>query len=354
MNASNFNLDLFLTYGAFVEHPHDKDTLMVGYGRPTFYKEPVEGSFYRNTFYLTKKKPFVLFEHTLQISKKNLASLLETKKIKKNNKAWSWTKPNASLYEKTFNSLYKRIEKGSLLKAVPYSLISSRRVVTTDDLPYLLKPLWEYTASTPTYAYGFWDPKEGFLGASPELLFHKENLMLTTHSVAGTLKKDDLKPSSFENEGPKIFHEQDFVTQYLKTILSDLGDVSLQERKVVNLQTLFHLKNEITVSLKKSYGFSELIKLIHPTPAVGNYPRRISDLKKWDPYDRFYYAAPFGYYENPHQFLALVGIRQVFWHSKEGRTKIFAGGGILKGSIRSHEWNEILLKFELIRKVFCL
>ena len=131
--------------------------------------------------------------------------------------------------------------------------------------------------------------------------------------------------------------------------LSFLGDVKIGETKALKLSTFYHLKTPILVESKQEISFEKAVKILHPTSALGAYPKMEGE--KWleeNESDRNFFGAPFGLVYKG-QAKCLVAIRQVEYTPKN--FSLIAGCGILKESDQELEWQEWKLKIASIQKL---
>ena len=93
-------------------------------------------------------------------------------------------------------------------------------------------------------------------------------------------------------------------------------------------------------TLKDGVTDAGLLEALHPTPAVGGYPRdrALGEIRDLEPFDRGWYAGPVGWIGAEASEFA-VGIRSGL---VRGRTlDLYSGAGIVAGSVPDEEWAEI-------------
>ena len=64
-----------------------------------------------------------------------------------------------------------------------------------------------------------------------------------------------------------------------------------------------------------------------------------------------HFGAPFGFLEDG-DFFCLVGIRSLYWQGQ--RLALCTGGGVVASSTLTHEWRELKLKRDTVRRSFRL
>ena len=184
------------------------------------------------------------------------------------------------------------------------------------------------------YIYG----TDGILGATPELLFDLEKEGLSTVALAATAEN----PDDLFRE--KELEEHQIVVDAILEELAPFGPVVLGKKQAYPFKNLFHLKQDIT--LKASIDFETAVKVLHPTPALGAFPKKPGAdwLKKWGnivPRGRF--GAPFGYvFPEREEARAFVAIRCVQWD--DTKANLWAGAGITEKSSFAEETEEVLKK----------
>jgi menaquinone-specific isochorismate synthase len=193
----------------------------------------------------------------------------------------------------------------------------------------------------------------GFCGATPELLFEQDGRSLKTMALAGTAKTDER--AVFAVDGKEI-REHEFVAQTMVAKLSDIGTVERSDRSILDLGQLVHFHTPINVELFAERGVDELIKRLHPTPALGPLPRTqetLDLLSRWR--NRLdcppCFGAPFGLLKDG-VFTSLVAIRGIHWQGSD--VAVPSGCGVIEASRLVNEWRELRLKREAVRAVMGL
>ncbi len=202
-------------------------------------------------------------------------------------------------------------------------------------------------------AYHFYIQPErshAFLGATPECLYKRDRDTLQSEALAGTCARgatpdEDRALGEALLRSEKEGREHAIVRDDIKTILQrhcrwvDASD-ALQLLKQSRVQ---HLYSRIRGRLPERLGDSELLKLLHPTPAVGGLPRAraLQEIARLEPFDRGWFAGPVGWLSRDAAEFA-VGIRSAVVNGRSLR--LFAGAGIVTGSAPQAEWQEIETK----------
>jgi menaquinone-specific isochorismate synthase len=194
-----------------------------------------------------------------------------------------------------------------------------------------------------------------FLGVTPERLVSRSGRIARSEAVAGTRPRgvdgvaDRLLGESLLASA-KDRREQEFVVERVREALASCA-ASLRldpEPRLLRLAYVQHLATRVHADLRAGTTDADLVRLLHPTPAVAGAPvaDAIVALREFEPFDRGLYAGPIGVASRDGAEIA-VAIRSA---RIEGDTlTAFAGAGIVEGSDPAEEWRETghkLLAFE--------
>jgi menaquinone-specific isochorismate synthase len=204
-------------------------------------------------------------------------------------------------------------------------------------------------AATPGCFHFYAEPEDGtaFLGASPERLFRRDGRLVESEAVAGTRPRG---ASSADDEGLRddLLHsakdrvEHTYVSKGIREALGPLCDELEIEDRVSEMKLARgrHLRSMVRGTLKEGVTDAGLLDAMHPTAAVGGYPRgeALEGIRALEPFDRGWYAGPVGWIGADASEFA-VGIRSGL---VRGQTlALFSGAGIVAGSVPDGEWAEI-------------
>ncbi len=192
------------------------------------------------------------------------------------------------------------------------------------------------------YVYLRYDVQEGcWIGASPELLLKEQNQLIQTVSLAGTKAKED-------EWTEKEYHEQQVVTDYIKSTLEAYSDyVDVDGPFSINAGFFEHLKSFISAQINDKTQLNNLLKSLHPTPAVGGMPKDLAKdfILKNEGYNRTFYAGFMGYDTgNEAEYFVNLRCARIF----SNKVKLYVGGGIMPDSVPENEWRETELKSKTI------
>ncbi len=203
--------------------------------------------------------------------------------------------------------------------------------------------------SAPLYSYGWVHQDSGFAGATPELLFSLSGSHLETMALAGTARSEDREVFAVDE---KEIREHEYVAQTLVSKLLDLGSVERLSREILDLGPIVHFLTTIALELPATLPAEDLLRRLHPTPALGPLPRTgetLGRLLEWR--QRLccpqQFGAPFGLWDEG-RFDAIVAIRGIWWEGLN--LTLPAGCGIIEASRLVNEWRELRLKREAVKR----
>jgi menaquinone-specific isochorismate synthase len=201
-------------------------------------------------------------------------------------------------------------------------------------------------------------PQTAFIGASPERLYARQGRTLETEALAGTRPRgnntrsdDKLAKELLQSE--KDIREHQFVVDGIQEALSPLcQSLRMQDRlRLLKLARSQHLLCTFQATLNHETTDAQLLRSLHPTPAVGGYPtaNALPEIGRLESFDRGWYAGPIGWVGRD-QAEFCVAIRSGLVEGS--RLYLFAGAGIVEGSTAQGEWREIENKMSDFIKVF--
>jgi len=108
------------------------------------------------------------------------------------------------------------------------------------------------------------------------------------------------------------------------------------------------LYNEIAAKVSEKVDILQLLKELHPSPAVGGSPRSAAcrRIRDYENFERGLYAGPIGWVNSSLEGEFLVGIRSALIEGD--LASLYAGVGIVKGSVPEKEAVETDLKFKAL------
>jgi menaquinone-specific isochorismate synthase len=248
--------------------------------------------------------------------------------------------PSAADFNCLHEEILARIGRGEFQKVVP--IVCEELEFARPLEPAMFPALWR--AHDHRFSFGFAFGGEGLCGITPELLLSVRDGVLHTMALAGTGKADG--PDLLAD--PKERREHELVIEHILMELREWGqpDVGATQERVYG--PLKHLYTPIRLELNRKPEFMELIVRLHPTAALGGWPRKPA--VEWLERQAFHtgrgrFGAPFGYQEDG-RMECVVAIRCVQWKGK--CVKLGAGCGVVTGSEALREWKELQLKRESV------
>ncbi|MCT7948778.1 isochorismate synthase [Ancylothrix sp. C2] len=196
-----------------------------------------------------------------------------------------------------------------------------------------------------------------FIGASPERLVSVDNHILATDALAGSaprgktpLEDANLAKTLLNNDKEK--HEHQVVIDFIIQRLSNLGLIPLLSPpiRLLQLSNIQHLWTPIKAQVTPNVSLLDIVAELHPTPAVAGNPRKIAcqEIRQYENFNRCLYAGPLGWIDRNGNGEFIVGIRSAIIDGKHAR--LYAGAGIVEGSIPDKEHAEIQLKLQALLK----
>ena len=202
---------------------------------------------------------------------------------------------------------------------------------------------------TPGCFHFFFESEDGvaFLGASPERLYRREERSIRSEAVAGTRPRgasaaDDEDLGEELLTSAKDLAEHAYVRVSIEEKLGALCerlevDARPSEMKLAQGR---HLVSRVRGTLRGAATDTDVLRALHPTPAVGGYSREdaLREIRASEPFDRGWYAGPIGWI-GPRSAEFAVGIRSGLVRGRE--LSLYSGAGIVSGSAPEEEWAEI-------------
>jgi menaquinone-specific isochorismate synthase len=332
----------------------DDDTWAVGWG--PFARAPHrlagQTAFYVGDYFLRESAPWL---HPARVERLSRAEFLERLPPAAPPRV-EWSPLWAGTYFDLFSSARRAIEAGQFLKVVPILFEQGRLASSPREfLPYLARRAVDIT-STVLRSYGFVSAERGFVGLSPETLFASTGTGFRTMALAGTRP---LHLAWQLEADPKERSEHAMVTEDIVRRLEPLGPVQVGPLSVRLLPRIAHLERNITVTLPSDQtrpSFEEFVGALHPTAALGAWPRNAA-ASRWlrvadEGVARGIFGAPFGFEDEHECSLCLVAIRNLEWQGD--RVRLGAGSGVILESRFDHEWRELRNKREQVKNLLGL
>ena len=242
------------------------------------------------------------------------------------------------------------IKEGSFKKIVLARKLHIRSKQDISDTS-LLNQLRQQYPDCYSFLIGF-DDKSSFIGATPERLAGFKRTHILTEGLAGSISRgrtaseDAYLEHSLLNS-KKDLNEHAFVVDAIEATLSPFAK-NIEHPSIPGIKKLSnvqHLFTPMTAYISETASRTEVLKNLHPTPAVGGFPKEkaVPFINKLENFDRGWYAGPIGWINASGEGEFAVAIRSGLIKKREAH--FFAGCGIVENSNPLKEWEETKLKF---------
>lgn len=251
-------------------------------------------------------------------------------------------------YERRFHVFIENLQNNRLDKLVLSRTVSYERWSSFSIVDAFLKACRRYIRS---YVYVYYTPETGiWLGGTPEILLSGEGGNWHTVALAGTQKLQQGKLPEHWNR--KNLMEQQLVADYIRTRLNSSGIRAEEEGPyTVRAGELAHLKTDFRFSLPDNHSLGDLLKLLHPTPAVCGLPKE--DAYRFillnEGYNRRYYSGFVGMLNPSGRTDLYVNLRCM--RVEADKLVLYAGGGLLSSSVLEEEWQETEEKLQTMNMI---
>ncbi len=262
--------------------------------------------------------------------------------------------PEQKLWLETVGKTLSLLERGSLEKVVLARKSHLQLSEALDPFSFL-KEIRENT----NHCFHFcFQPQRfvSFLGASPERLYRREGRLLHSEAIAGTraVPGNPKEKERFKKEllaSGKDLREHRCVVDFLQGGLRNLCSTKkTQPISVLELKEGMHLFSALEGTLKETTTDSDILRALHPTPAVAGYPVEEANkiILKSEPFRRGWYAGAVGWVGGDAVEFA-VAIRSAL--IRKDQISLYAGAGIVPGSSPEAEWEEVENKMNTFFKI---
>jgi len=264
-----------------------------------------------------------------------------------------WEPVTIAAFKPLFDSAKEGMRRGDFNKIVPVQFENGRLAERTDLWPWFFRQL----AAIPTgmTAYGYSYQNHGLAGATPEMLFESDGRGYRTMALAGTRAAD--RATELLRDAKEL-REHRMVVDDIVQRLAVFGNVEVEPIRILELPGIAHLATPIRfeeIGVERM-SFAEMVRRLHPTAALGVWPRTEAGERWLREMDRGVkrrtFGAPFGLELPDHRALALVAIRNVQWQGDALR--VGSGAGLLPESDLDREFEELREKREQVKALLGL
>lgn len=256
------------------------------------------------------------------------------------------TRTSPEVWGEMIGDALSRIRAEELTKVVPMALCKVEARGRLDPAT----ALGNVAALYPECArFAFQRGDAVFLGASPERLVQKAGLAVEADALAGSAPRrvaGDARAAAALLESDKDRREHRFVVDAIEGALAPLSrEMTVPGAPVVRtLRNVHHLWTPIGATLARPMHVLDLVRLLHPTPAVCGTPREaaIRWIAAHEPATRGWYAGAVGHFDAAGDGAFSVAIRSGLLAG--GEAWLYAGAGIVEGSDATMEYAETRTK----------
>jgi isochorismate synthase len=194
-----------------------------------------------------------------------------------------------------------------------------------------------------------------FAGASPELLVRRTGRRAFAQPMAGSVARgasdiEDERLADALVQSNKDANEHRVVSQFVVDALGPFSEsVSARGPEVVRFTNIQHLATSVEAQLHDpAADVLTLAAALHPTPAVGGWPREAADvlIDELEGMERGWYAGAVGWIDGRGDGEFAIALRcGLLW---EDGARLYAGVGVMPDSDPVRELEETELKFKAL------
>jgi len=221
---------------------------------------------------------------------------------------------------------------------------------------FSLRPILERLAERFTSCSTFL--VDGLIGASPELLLSRRGGHVASQILAGTAargatkEEDQVLASALTSSAKELLEHRLAV----RSVMEVLAPRCIQHTMPVNpdlllLDNVQHLASRFEGRLRGTDTSLQILEALHPTAAVGGTPRgeALALIRTLEGMDRGRYAAPVGWTSASGDGEWAIALRCGLIEG--ARARLYAGAGVVEGSIPEQELQETWMKLRAMREV---
>lgn len=254
--------------------------------------------------------------------------------------------PTKERWAKNVEHVLNKISQNACNKVV---LARQTKLIFKNTInPWLVLKQLE-AVSPNSYHFAFQFNNNVFCGASPERLFKRFGPVITSQALAGTLPQGKSSKALLSSAKDRLEHKivVDAIAKALTPFVDQL--TFPQQPQIMNLANAKHLNTPFSGQLKPGTNDEDIIRALHPTPALGGDPtlKALAIIKRIEPFKRGWYAGPVGYVGKfSSEFVVAIRSGYVY----KNTLTLYAGAGIVQGSSPNAEWDEVENKISNFQK----
>ena len=238
-----------------------------------------------------------------------------------------------------------RISAGALDKVVLARAVqasASRRI----------DPRWVLTRLAEDYDTTWVFAVDGLVGATPEMLVRLERGLVTSRVLAGTIRRTgddshDLALAGSLARSSKDLEEHEYAVRSVADALAaHTSSINVPDSPfVLHLNNVMHLATDVAGVVDDRSTSLALAASLHPSAAVCGTPTRDADdvIAELEQMDRGRYAGPVGWMDASGDGEWGIALR-CGWYESAQSLRLYAGCGIVAGSVAADEVAESIAK----------
>ncbi len=235
------------------------------------------------------------------------------------------------------------IEQGRLEKVV-----LARDYHLWSKAPFAIRPL--LSRLTERFPQCFTFLVDGLIGASPELLIRRSGPKVESVVLAGSAARSseptiDRKAAAKLQQSEKDLREHAIAVDSVQPIFEDMCRAwKCRGPDLLTLANVHHLATNLSGEQRGDWSALRWAARLHPTAAVGGAPpdEAIEAIRRLEGMDRGRYSGPVGWVDRNGDGEFAVALRCA--QLEGGRARLFAGAGIVAGSLPEEELEETRVK----------
>ena len=251
-------------------------------------------------------------------------------------------------YRTTFDRFMEHLEEGMVEKLVLAHRVELPSIAMAQVVGTFDKALTHYPNAFVSLCY---TPQSGlWLCATPEMLLRGDGVNWQTVALAGTMPRQEGERPIWSEKNRREHH-------YVQCFIGELLEQEGIPYRALDVETtttgqLQHLQARFALQLPDGYAPIALAERLHPTPAICGTPQRVAQrvILEEETSGRSYYSGFLGWYEPDRCVDLFVQIR-CLQLLPEQALRLYAGGGIVRGSSLESEWQEVLHKLSAIHSL---
>lgn len=294
---------------------------------------------------------FVRLRHQAEALRAELATVVDAGQAPSGSAMGRLAETDRGSWEDAVRESLQAIREGVVSKAVLARTLDLELDGEIDAIDVVAR-LWDVNRGSHVFLF---EPTPGsaLVGAAPETVATLRDGVFHATAVAGSIRRGDSPREQAELAARLLASDKDRAEQRisLDDMVARLETVAHQIRTdpqphVLTLARIQHLETEIRASVPSDVGILDLLRLLHPTPAVCGLPRdaAMDFLADEEPFERGWYAGPVGWFDAEGNGVFAPALRTGV--STGSGWRLFAGAGIVDGSVPALEWEETAIKFQ--------